>query len=67
MGLDGFGGFDFSTSYTITEWLGVNLNLTYFWKPMVFNYVDPDPTITTVYEYEWNPGFFIVPSVALYF
>jgi len=67
MGLDGFGGFDFTTSYTITEWLGVNLNLTYFWKPMVFNYVDPDPTITTTYQYEWNPGFFIVPSVALYF
>ena len=67
MGLDGFGGFDFTTSYTITEWLGVNLNLTYFWKPMVFTYEDPDPTTDTVLEYEWKPGFFIVPSVALYF
>lgn len=67
IGLNGFGGFDFTTSYTITEWLGVNLNMTYFWTPMVFNYVDPDPTVTATREYQWEPGFFLVPSIALYF
>ncbi len=67
IGLDGFGGFDFTTSYTITEWLGVNLNMTYFWSPMLFNYVNPDPNLTTTHEYEWEPGFYIVPSIALYF
>lgn len=67
IGLNGFGGFDFTTSYTITEWLGVNLNMTYFWTPIVFNYLDPDPTITATQNYEWNPGFFLVPSIALYF
>ena len=67
IGLDGFGGFDFTTSYTITEWLGVNLNMTYFWSPMVFNYINPDPNLTTTHEYEWEPGFYIVPSIALYF
>ena len=67
IGLDGFGGFDFTTSYTITEWLGVNLNMTYFWSPMVFNYTNPDPNLTTTHEYEWEPGFYIVPSIALYF
>lgn len=67
IGLNGFGGFDFTTSYTITEWLGVNLNMTYFWSPMVFNYTNPDPNLITTHEYEWEPGFFIVPSIALYF
>jgi len=66
IGLNGFGGFDFTTSYTITEWLGVNLNMTYFWTPMTFSYVDSDtPNITQTYD--WDPGFFIVPSIALYF
>lgn len=60
IGLDGFGGFDLTTSYTVTEWLGVNLNMTYFWAPMKFTHDE-----TT--EYEWEPGFFIVPSVAVYF
>lgn len=67
IGLNGFGGFDFTTSYTITEWLGVNLNMTYFWSPMTFNYVDPTPGSNTTLEYEWEPGFYIVPSVAVYF
>ena len=65
IGLNGFGGFDFTTAYTITEWLGVNLNMTYFWSPMTFNYVEPGST--TSLEYEWAPGFYIVPSVAVYF
>ncbi len=60
IGLDGFGNFDFTTSYTITEWLGVNMNMTYFWMPMTFTH-DANT------EYEWDPGFFIVPSIALYF
>ncbi|NQV16456.1 hypothetical protein HQ531_13420 [bacterium] len=60
IGLDGFGGFDFTTSYTVTEWFGVNLNMTYFWAPMTF-------THDTLTDYEWEPGFYIVPSVALYF
>ncbi len=67
IGLNGFGGFDFTTAYTITEWLGVNLNMTYFWSPMTFNYVDPTPGSTTALEYEWEPGFYIVPSIAVYF
>lgn len=67
IGLNGFGGFDFTTSYTFTEWLGVNLNMTYFWMPMVFTYEDPDPSISTIHEYEWEPGFFLAPSIAVYF
>ncbi len=65
IGLNGFGGFDFSTSYTITEWLGVNLNMTYFWSPMTFTYIDPNTS--AVRAYDWEPGFFLVPSIALYF
>ncbi len=67
IGLNGFGGFDFTTAYTITEWLGVNLNMTYFWSPMTFSYPDPTPGETTTLEYDWEPGFYIVPSLALYF
>mgnify|MGYP006883055442 FL=1 len=67
IGLNGFGGFDFTTAYTITEWLGVNLNMTYFWSPMTFSYPDTTPGSTTILEYEWEPGFYIVPSIAVYF
>ncbi|NQV41173.1 MAG: hypothetical protein HQ506_02365 [Candidatus Marinimicrobia bacterium] len=67
IGLNGFGGFDFTTAYTITEWLGVNLNMTYFWSPMTFNYPDPTPGSTETLSYDWEPGFFIVPSIAVYF
>ncbi len=66
IGLNGFGGFDFTTSYTVTEWLGVNLNMTYFWSPMTFSYTDPNNSGSTL-EYDWEPGFFLVPSVAVYF
>ncbi|MCF6237306.1 MAG: hypothetical protein L3J79_00575, partial [Candidatus Marinimicrobia bacterium] len=65
IGLNGFGGFDFTTSYTVTEWFGVNLNMTYFWSPMTFNYTDPETGNSDTYD--WEPGFFIVPSIALYF
>jgi hypothetical protein len=67
IGLNGFGGFDFTTAYTITEWLGVNLNMTYFWSAMTFNYVDPSGVSTIPLEYKWEPGFYIVPSIAVYF
>jgi len=67
IGLNGFGGFDFTTAYTITEWLGLNLNMTYFWSPLTFTYPDPTPGSSAVLSYDWEPGFYIVPSLALYF
>jgi hypothetical protein len=76
IGLDGFGGVDVNATYTIMEWLGVNLNFAYFWTPMVFEgtdrFIDPDGDgndndFGRYPDYEWNPGFFITPSVTLYF
>lgn len=37
IGLNGFGNVDFNTTYTLMEWLGLNLNITYFWTPIEFN------------------------------
>jgi len=34
---------------------------------MTFSYPDPTPGATTTLEYDWEPGFYIVPSLALYF
>jgi len=77
IGLDGFGSVDLNTTYTIMEWLGVNLDMTYFWMPMEFSnvtrWVDTDndgvdddgdaagPT------FDWEPGFYLVPSITVYF
>ncbi len=67
IGLDGFGGVDFNTTYTVMEWLGVNLNMAYFWKPMVFPGTDRNGDGVVYPDYEWKPGFFLVPSVTVYF
>ncbi len=60
IGLDGFGGLDLMASYTLTEWLALNLETAFYWKGRTFT--KPDGT-----TYEWKPGVFVVPSISIYF
>lgn len=82
IGLDGFGGFNLNTTYTLKEWLGFNLDVAYFWKAMVFEGTDRYTDWVAPFDsddndegypgnrypdFEWKPGFFLVPSITLYF
>ena len=64
LGLTGFGSVQFSITRTLIEWFSISLTTNYFWTGIEFHdsrIPGGDGT------YLWNPGWYVVPYVSIYF
>jgi hypothetical protein len=64
LGFQGFGNVQFSLSKTILKWMSFNLSTSYFWNGI--NFEDGVDELGEPIEYNWNPGWYVTPSISIY-
>ncbi len=63
LGLTGFGSVQFSVTRTFLEWLSVSIAGNYYWTGIEFQ----NPRLGDDEVYLWQPGWFLTPSISIYF
>lgn len=58
VGVTGAGGVQIGLSRTLIEWLSVDLMTAFYWSGIEFTRPDNEP-------YNWNPGWYIIPTVSI--
>jgi hypothetical protein len=67
LGLTGFGSGQVGLTFTHKEWLSYTLLTAFFWKDMNIEWLPSTPGDDQIQSYTWKPGFYVIPTVSIYF